>query len=52
MLVDEVKQEMLIAEKRAKKEWWKKNIWTNPTFWVGLYLVAFFVFGGIFVAFF
>jgi DNA repair exonuclease SbcCD ATPase subunit len=52
MLVDEVKQEMLIAEKRAKKEWWKKNIWTNPTFWMGLYLVAFFVFGGIFVAFF
>lgn len=50
MLIDEVKKEILMAEERAKKEWWKKNVWTNSTFWAVVGLIAFLLADGILLA--
>lgn len=51
MLIEEVKQEILMAEKRAKKEWWKENIWTNEKFWAAVIYVVMMVGLGTFFAF-
>lgn len=50
MLLEEVKQEILMAEKRAKKEWWKENIWTNEKFWAAVVFIVFLVADVIFLA--
>lgn len=50
MLIDDVKKEILMAEERAKKEWWKENVWTNEKFWAVVGFIAFFLADGILLA--
>lgn len=51
MLIEDVKQEILMAAERAKKLWWKENIWTNEKFWAAVIYVAMMVGCCTFLAF-